>query len=159
MRRLLEGDGRRFAAFDRALRLTLSAPEMTALIGGMRALVNLIAFVAILWGLSGTLTLPLGWFSVALPGYMVWVALLYAMVGTWVTHWIGNPLVRLNFDRQRCEADFRFGLVRFRENTEGVALYRGLERMARGLGDAGDEIAGLGHDGVEQIDLVHATRG
>ena len=56
---------------------------------------------------------------------MVWVSLLYALGGTWLTDWIGRPLVRLNFDRQRYEADFRFSLVRFRENTEGVALYRG----------------------------------
>ena len=111
----------------------LISHSLSLLIGGMRALVNLIAFVAILWGLSGTLTVPLGWFSIALPGYMVWVALLYAMAGTWLTHWIGNPLVRLNFDRQRCEADFRFGLVRFRENTEGVALYGGEEDELRGF--------------------------
>jgi putative ATP-binding cassette transporter len=95
--------------------------------------VNLIAFVAILWGLSGTLNFSLGSFSIALPGYMVWVALLYALGGTWMTHRIGRPLVRLNFDRQRCEADFRFGLVRFRENTEGVALYRGEEDEFRGF--------------------------
>ena len=56
---------------------------------------------------------------------MVWAALVYAIVGTWLTDRIGRPLVRMNFDRQRYEADFRFGLVRFRENTEGVALYHG----------------------------------
>ena len=105
----------------------LISHTLSLLIGGMRAVANLIAFVAILWGLSGTLNLSLGWFSIALPGYMVWIALLYAITGTWLTHWIGQPLVRLNFDKQRCEADFRFGLVRFRENTEGVALYRGEE--------------------------------
>jgi putative ATP-binding cassette transporter len=103
----------------------LISHTLALLIGGLRALVTLVAFVAILWGLSGTLTLALGGFSVTLPGYMVWAAFLYALIGTWLTHWIGQPLVRLNFDKQRCEADFRFGLVRFRENTEGVALYRG----------------------------------
>jgi putative ATP-binding cassette transporter len=59
------------------------------------------------------------------PGYMVWVAVLYAVGGTWFTDLLGRPLVRLNYDRQRYEANFRFSLVRFRENTEGVALYRG----------------------------------
>ena len=103
------------------------------LLGALRALVKLIAFVAILWGLSGTLVVPLGSFSITLPGYMVWIALLYAVGGTWMTHWIGQPLVRLNFDKQRCEADFRFGLVRFRENTEGVALYHGEEDEFRGF--------------------------
>jgi putative ATP-binding cassette transporter len=90
-------------------------------IGGMRAVVTLISFVAILWGLSGTLTIS----SIRLPGYLVWAALLYALAGTWLTDWIGRPLVRLNFDQQRYEADFRFNLVRFRENVEGVALYHG----------------------------------
>jgi vitamin B12/bleomycin/antimicrobial peptide transport system ATP-binding/permease protein len=111
----------------------LISHTLTLLLGGLRALVNLTAFVAILWGLSGTMTVPVGWFSITLPGYMVWVALLYAIVGTWLTDWIGRPLVRLNFERQRCEADFRFGLVRFRENTEGVALYRGEEDELRGF--------------------------
>jgi putative ATP-binding cassette transporter len=92
-------------------------------IGGMQAVVTLISFVAILWGLSGTVTLPGS--SIRLPGYLVWAALLYALAGTWLTDRIGRPLVRLNFDQQRYEADFRFNLVRFRENAEGVALYHG----------------------------------
>ena len=86
-------------------------------------MVTLISFVAILWGLSGTLSIP--GFSIRLPGYLVWAALVYALAGTWLTDWIGRPLVRLNFDQQRYEADFRFNLVRFRENAEGVALYHG----------------------------------
>jgi vitamin B12/bleomycin/antimicrobial peptide transport system ATP-binding/permease protein len=93
---------------------------LTLGIGGMRAVVTLISFVAILWELSGTLTIPGS--SMRLPGYLVWAALLYALAGTWLTDWIGRPLVRLNFDQQRYEADFRFNLVRFRENAEGVAL-------------------------------------
>src|SRR3977135_3532040 len=92
-------------------------------IGGMRAVVTLISFVAILWGLSGTLTIPGS--SIRLPVYLVWASFLYALAGPCITAWIGRPLVRLNFDQQRYEADFRFNLVRFRENTEGVALYRG----------------------------------
>jgi putative ATP-binding cassette transporter len=103
----------------------LISHTLTLFSGGLRALVTLGAFVGILWALSGTLTVPLGWFSIILPGYMVWAGFLYAILGTWLTHWIGRPLVGLNFDKQRYEADFRFGLVRFRENAEGVALYRG----------------------------------
>jgi putative ATP-binding cassette transporter len=94
-------------------------------IGGLRAVVTLISFVDILWGLSGALAIPFGASPITLPGYLVWAALLYALAGTWFTGWIGHPLVRLNFDQQRYEADFRFGLVRFRENAEGVALYHG----------------------------------
>ncbi|MGH7847598.1 MAG: ABC transporter ATP-binding protein/permease [Candidatus Binatia bacterium] len=111
----------------------LISHTLALLIGGLRAVVTLVAFVAILWALSGTLTVPLGWSSLTLPGYLVWAAILYAIAGTWLTDWIGRPLVRLNFDKQRCEADFRFGLVRFRENTEGVALYRGEADEFRGF--------------------------
>ena len=103
----------------------LAAHTLGLFTGGLRAIVTLVTFVAILWGLSGTFIVPVGGFSIPVPGYMVWVAVLYAIAGTWVTDWLGRPLVRLNFDRQRYEADFRFSLVRFRENTEGVALYRG----------------------------------
>jgi putative ATP-binding cassette transporter len=102
-------------------------------IGGLRAVVTLVSFVAILWGLSGSVTIPLGHSSLTLPGYMVWAALVYAIIGTWLTSRIGRPLVRLNFDQQRYEADFRFGLVRFRENAEGVALYHGEADELRGF--------------------------
>jgi putative ATP-binding cassette transporter len=108
------------------------AGTLTLTIGGMRAVVTLLSFLGILWGLSGSTTLPIGagW---TIPGYMVWAALLYAVVGTWLTNLIGRPLVRLNFDQQRYEADFRFGLVRFRENAEGVALYKGEADELRGF--------------------------
>ena len=109
-------------------------------VGGLRAGVTLATFVAILWGLSGTLTVPLGGLSITLPGYMVWVAVLYAIAGTWLTDWIGRPLVRLNFDRQRYEADFRFSLVRFRENSEGVALYRGEADELRGFRERFEDV-------------------
>jgi len=101
---------------------------------GLRASVTLVTFVAILWGLSGTMSFSVLGVSITVPGYMVWAAALYAIAGTWLTDWIGRPLVRLNFDRQRYEADFRFNLVRFRENTEGVALYRGEADELRGFG-------------------------
>jgi len=103
----------------------LASHTLALFTGGLRATVTLVTFVAILWGLSGSLTVTVGELAFHLPGYMVWVAVLYAVLGTWVTDWLGRPLVQLNFDRQRFEADFRFSLVRFRENSEGVALYHG----------------------------------
>ena len=90
-------------------------------LGLLSAVVTLVSFVAILWSISGALTM----FGVTIPGYMVWVALIYAIIGTLLTHFIGRPLIRIGFDQQRYEANFRFSLVRLRENTEGVALYRG----------------------------------
>jgi vitamin B12/bleomycin/antimicrobial peptide transport system ATP-binding/permease protein len=84
-------------------------------------IVSLFSFVFILWSLSGSVSI----FGFAIPGYMVWVALLYAVVGTWLTHLVGRPLATLNFAKQRVEADFRFALMRLRENTEGVALSGG----------------------------------
>jgi putative ATP-binding cassette transporter len=90
-------------------------------LGLLSAVVTLLSFVAILWTLSGALEL----WGVSIPGYMVWVALLYAIAGTWLTHVIGRPLIALDFSQQRYEADYRFSLVRLRENAEGVALYRG----------------------------------
>jgi len=90
-------------------------------LGLLSALVTLVSFIGILWGISGAAT----FFGIEIPGYMVWVALFYAVAGTWLTHLIGRPLVAINFAMQRVEADFRFSLVRLRENAEGVALYRG----------------------------------
>ncbi len=94
---------------------------LTLSLGLLSAVVTLVSFIGILWGISGAITL----FGVEIPGYMVWVALVYSIVGTWLAHVIGRPLVGINFQLQRNEADFRYALVRLRENAEGVALYRG----------------------------------
>ena len=94
-------------------------------LGLLKAAVTLVSFVGILWGLSGSLSIPVAGTTLTIPGYMVWAALLYAVTGTWLAHAIGRPLVGLNFDQQRFEADFRYSLVRLRENAEGVALYHG----------------------------------
>jgi len=102
-------------------------------LGLLNALVTLVSFVGILWLLSGPLTIPVAG-GIVIPGYMVWAALAYAVVGTWITHRIGRPLIGLNFNQQRYEADFRFGLIRFRENGESVALYKGEEDELKGFG-------------------------
>ncbi|HKB84243.1 MAG TPA: ABC transporter ATP-binding protein/permease [Burkholderiales bacterium] len=102
-------------------------------LGFLNAVVTLASFVGILWGLSGPAEIPYNGGHIVIPGYMVWAALLYAIVGTWLTHKIGKKLIGLSFNQQRFEADFRFGLVRFRENTEGVALYRGEPDELRGF--------------------------
>jgi putative ATP-binding cassette transporter len=103
-------------------------------LGLSSAVVTLGFFVLILWQLSGPLAVSLGGHEISVPGYMVWAALVYAILGSWLTHWIGRPLIRLNFDQQRYEADFRFAMMRLRENAEGVALYRGEAAEAAGFG-------------------------
>ena len=94
---------------------------LTLSLGLLSAVVTLVSFVVILWILSGSIQV----FGFEVSGYMVWVAVLYAIAGTWLTHRIGRSLIPLNFQQQRFEADFRFSLVRLRENSEGVALYGG----------------------------------
>jgi putative ATP-binding cassette transporter len=95
-------------------------------IGLISSVVSLISFLVVLWGLSGPADIALGtWATLHIPAYLVWAALLYAGIGTWLTIKIGQPLVPLNYARQRFEADFRFSLVRFRENAESVALSGG----------------------------------
>ncbi len=84
-------------------------------------IVTLFSFLYVLWDLSFPITL----FSVRIPAYLVWVALVYSIIGTLLAQLVGRPLVGLNFIRQRLEADFRYALVRLRENAEGIALYNG----------------------------------
>ncbi|MBS0559385.1 MAG: ABC transporter ATP-binding protein/permease [Proteobacteria bacterium] len=90
-------------------------------LGLLSNIVSLFSFVGILWGLSGAFPI----FGITIPGYMVWVAVVYAAIGTTLTHFVGRPLVGLSFRQQRVEADFRYALVRLRENVEGIALYGG----------------------------------
>ncbi|MGH7247652.1 MAG: ABC transporter ATP-binding protein/permease, partial [Pseudomonadota bacterium] len=94
-------------------------------VGLLSACVSLASFVVILWKLSAAAPLHLFGASFDVPGYLVWAALIYAVIGTWLTHKIGWPLIPLNFQQQRFEADFRFNLVRTRENSEQIAALRG----------------------------------
>jgi putative ATP-binding cassette transporter len=94
-------------------------------VGLLNAVVTLASFVIILWGLSAVAPLHVFGNEFAIPGYLVWGALIYAIFGTALTQWIGSPLVNLDFQQQRLEADFRFNLVRVRENSEQIALLKG----------------------------------
>ncbi len=98
---------------------------LTLSVGLLSAIVTLGSFITILWTLSATAPLTLFGHSFVIPGYLVWAALFYAIVGTLLTHLVGWPLVSLNFRQQRFEADFRFNLVRVRENSEQIALLAG----------------------------------
>jgi putative ATP-binding cassette transporter len=94
-------------------------------IGLLSSVVTLCSFVVILWTLSKSAPLHLFGSQFSIPGYLVWAALIYAAIGTVLTHRIGWPLIPLNFQQQRFEADFRFNLVRTRENSEQIAALHG----------------------------------
>ncbi|MGA8320288.1 MAG: ABC transporter ATP-binding protein/permease [Xanthobacteraceae bacterium] len=104
-------------------------------LGLLNSIVTLISFVVILWGLSEAAPLHLFGMRIAIPGYLVWAALLYAVIGTTLAHLIGRLLIPLNFQQQRYEADFRFNLVRTRENSEQIAALHGEAAERERLGD------------------------
>jgi putative ATP-binding cassette transporter len=105
------------------------AQTLALSLGLLTNIVQAISFSFILWELSGPLALSLGALGeVTIPGYMFWAVIVYTIGGTWLAVRIGRPLIGINFDQQRFEADLRFSLVRLRENTESVAFYGGEER-------------------------------
>ena len=95
--------------------------------------VTFCTFVAILWSLSAASPLHLSGLPIEIPGYLVWAAIAYSAIGTLLAHFIGRPLVELNFIKQRREADFRFDLIRVREHSEQIALLSGERAEARRL--------------------------
>ncbi|MNK23241.1 Vitamin B12 transport ATP-binding protein BacA [compost metagenome] len=103
----------------------LTSATLSLTLGLLSSVVTLVSFVGILWSVSGPISFMLSSHEITIPGYMVWFAIAYAGVGSLIVGWVGWPLVSKNYFRQRFEADFRFGLIRVRENSEAVALYRG----------------------------------
>jgi putative ATP-binding cassette transporter len=99
-------------------------------------IVTLLSFIAVLW----TIGPPLHVGAFVVHGYLVWVAVLYSVAGTYFTQLIGRKLIPLTFQQQQVEADFRFNLIRVRENSEQIALYRGENEEARGLSNRFDAI-------------------
>lgn len=101
---------------------------LTLTIGMLSAFVSIFAFIYVLWELSGVINIPLGSLGVVhVHGYLVWVGMIYATIGTFFAFKIGYPLVSLNFEQQRLEANFRFAAIDVRSHAEHVALYRGEE--------------------------------
>lgn len=106
----------------------LSSDTINLVLGFISSVVTLVSFVGILWSISG----PIGFFlwhrEWLIPGYMVWFAVAYAGIGSWIIWWIGKPLVGQSFQQERFEANYRFGLIRIREHAEAIALYGGEQR-------------------------------
>jgi putative ATP-binding cassette transporter len=117
-------------------------------------LVSLFSFVTILWTLSSAVPLMVGGVDLAVPGYLVWAALAYAAFGTLMAHAVGKKLIPLNFEQQRREADFRFQLVRLRENSESIAFLKGEDAERRALGDRFGAVAGNFHQLMNRQKLL-----
>ncbi|MBX3523824.1 MAG: ABC transporter ATP-binding protein/permease [Xanthobacteraceae bacterium] len=98
------------------------------------SLIALVSFAYILWGLSSVAPFVVFGVDLAFPGYLFWIAILYAAAGTLIAHWIGKPLIGYNFNQQRFESDFRFAITRAWDHSEPIALMRGekIEREALG---------------------------
>ncbi len=112
---------------------SLVSNSISLFIGLISAVTTFIAFIYVLWQLSGTIRFSLGHFGTFhIHGYLVWVAIIYAIFGTYLTFKIGRPLIALNFEQQRREASFRFAAIDLRSHAETVALYRG-ENHEKGI--------------------------
>ena len=113
--------------------LSLITYSISLTIGLVSAVTTFIGFIYVLWHLSGEIHLSFGRFgTLHIPGYLVWVAIFYSLIGTYLTFKIGRPLVFLNFEQQRKEASFRFAAIDLRSHAEHVALYQG-EQHQKGV--------------------------
>ena len=107
---------------------TFTSQTLNLSVGLLSSVTTLVAFIAMLWALSSQVAIPWHGGKTVIPGYLVWVAAIYALIGTVLVAWVGRPLIKLRFNQERVNADFRFSLVRLRENSESVALYGGEPR-------------------------------
>jgi putative ATP-binding cassette transporter len=103
----------------------LASDSQRLFLGFLENMVVLFSYAAIVWSLSGSLSLMLGGVPLEIPGYMLWVAVIFALAGTWLLEKIGHPLVRVDYYQQRYEAHFRYLMMRVRENAEQIAFYSG----------------------------------
>jgi putative ATP-binding cassette transporter len=112
-----------------------ASQTLSICLGLLLQVMTLVTFTAVLWNLSSGFVLPL-FGGINVPGYMMWAAVAYALLGSWATYVIGRPLVRINFALERYNADFRYRMVRIRENAESIALYHGESMEERRLSGA-----------------------
>jgi vitamin B12/bleomycin/antimicrobial peptide transport system ATP-binding/permease protein len=115
---------------------------LTISLGLLNSVLMLGSFLVILWNLSTRIPLIISGTNYAFNGYLIWICLLWSVVGTFVIHLVGKPLIKLNFIQQRFEADFRYSLVRIRENSEQVALLKGEKVEQKRLMDVFKNVIG-----------------
>jgi putative ATP-binding cassette transporter len=112
---------------------SLATDTLTLSLDLLSTVVTLVSFTTILWALSGALSMTLAGHALTIPGYMFWAAVIYALLGSWIMQKTNHPLVAVNYQQQRVEADFRFGLIRLRENAEQIAFYDGAATESQAL--------------------------
>ncbi len=123
-----------------------TAMAVDLLVGLLGAILTLASFLGVLWTLSGPLHVAMGASEFDIPGYMVWAALLYALIGSVLTWVLGGPMVQINIRRNEAESDHRFALIRMRENSEGIALIRGEADEDRSMRRAFDRVIAVMKD-------------
>ncbi len=120
--------------------LTMCRDTLELGISFLRNFGQIFSFSVVMWTVSGTLEFTAWGVAIAIPGYMFWFAIVYSALITWLTHKIARPMVGLENERQGVEADFRFQLVRIRENAESIALVDGERREVRSLASLFDAV-------------------
>jgi len=146
-------------------RIQADAQNLTELttdlgVGLVQSSVLLASFIGVLWILSQGVVIPIGGRDIAIPGYMVWAALLYALSGSLVSWWVARPLVPLGTDRYAREAEFRFAVVQGSERAEGIALSNGEAETRRGLeAGLGTLVSVLRHIAFARMRLTWVTAG
>jgi len=127
-------------------------------VGLLQSFILLVSFVGVLWELSSGFVFHFGGTSLAIPGYMVWAAILYAGIASWLSWLVGRPLIRLNSDRYTREAELRSSMVRVNENVDAIALYHGEADAKRHLGvDLGTVLDAMRRIYIAQINLSWVT--
>ncbi|TIX59633.1 MAG: ABC transporter ATP-binding protein/permease [Mesorhizobium sp.] len=127
-------------------------------IGLLQSLILLVSFVGVLWSLSSGFVFHIGGYSLAIPGYMVWAAILYAGTASWLSWLVGRPLIRFNSDRYTREAELRSSVVRVNENVDAIALAHGEADARRRLElDLGTVLGAMRRIYSAQINLSWVT--
>ncbi|TIP88348.1 MAG: ABC transporter ATP-binding protein/permease, partial [Mesorhizobium sp.] len=127
-------------------------------IGLLQSFILLVSFVGVLWSLSSGFVFHVGGYSLAIPGYMVWAAILYAGTASWLSWLVGRPLIRFNSDRYTREAELRSSVVRVNENVDAIALAHGEADARRRLElDLGTVLGAMRRIYSAQINLSWVT--
>ncbi|ESY75244.1 ABC transporter ATP-binding protein/permease [Mesorhizobium sp. M0051] len=127
-------------------------------VGLLQSCILLVSFVGVLWELSSGFVFHIGGTALAIPGYMVWAAILYAGTASWLSWLVGRPLISLNSDRYTREAELRSSMVRVNENVDAIALYHGEPDARRRLElDLGTVLGAMRRIYSAQINLAWVT--